>query len=53
MFHALYKKNEDIKVESDEIFSSLKNNAVMQTFDRLLEDFAFVMCVNCIARNAH
>lgn len=38
MFHALYKENGDVKVESNEIFSSLKNNAIMRTFDQLLEE---------------
>ena len=37
-FHSLYMQNGDVRVESDKIFSSLKNNAIMQTFDRLLEE---------------
>ena len=38
MFHALYKENGDVKIESNEIFSSLKNNAIMRTFDQLLDE---------------
>ena len=38
MFHSLYLKNGDVQVESNKIFSSLKNNAIMQTFDQLLEE---------------
>ena len=38
MFHALYLENGDVQVESNKIFSSLKNNAIMQTFDQLLEE---------------
>lgn len=38
MFHALYKENGDVKIESNEIFSSLKNNAIIRTFDQLLDE---------------
>ena len=38
MFHALYLENGNVQVESNKIFSSLKNNAIMQTFDQLLEE---------------
>ncbi len=38
MFHALYLENGDVQVESNEFFSSLKNNAIMRTFDQLLEE---------------
>ena len=38
MFHSLYMQNGDVQVESNKIFSSLKNNAIMQTFDQLLEE---------------
>lgn len=38
MFHALYKENGEVHVESNENFSSLKNNAIMQTFDQLLDE---------------
>ena len=38
MFHALYLENGDVQAESNKIFSSLKNNAIMQTFDQLLEE---------------
>lgn len=38
MFHALYLENGNVRSESNEIFSSLKNNAIMQTFDQLLEE---------------
>lgn len=38
MFHALYLENEDVKVESNRIFSSLKKNAIMQTFNQLLDE---------------
>ena len=38
MFHALYLENGNVQVESNRIFSSLKNNAIMQTFNQLLEE---------------
>lgn len=38
MFHALYKENGEVHIESNENFSSLKNNAIMQTFDQLLDE---------------
>ena len=38
MFHSLYKENGNVQVESNEFFSALKNNAIMQTFDQLLEE---------------
>ena len=38
MFHSLYLENGDVQVESNKIFSSLRNNAIMQTFNQLLEE---------------
>ncbi len=38
MFHALYLENGAVQVESNKIFSSLRNNAIMQTFNQLLEE---------------
>ena len=38
IFHALYFENGNVNVESNKIFSSLKNNAIMQTFNQLLDE---------------
>ena len=38
IFHALYFENGNVNVESNKFFSSLKNNAIMQTFNQLLDE---------------